>query len=269
MATATHSTPAHETKQCFTCKQHKALDAFAPRKANRDGLNGMCRACDYERKKKYKTPERVQAWRARHAAKRGRTYRPTGKRGGDNGGPRRQPRPEARLENIRRAAKTAWLEWMDRAPDWWLDIYWRESPKPWNDPRLTVAEKYRMRYALDPEFVLRERMRRRVKKTAKRLGIATSITLALKRECATSPTVERQLGYSIADLRRHIERQFTKRMTWARFMAGDIHIDHIRPIASFDVSDDEEFRACWALSNLQPLWAKDNLAKGGRVVSLL
>jgi len=44
------------------------------------------------------------------------------------------------------------------------------------------------------------------------------------------------------------------------------HIDHIRPISafSFTVPEDPEFKECWALNNLQPLWAFDNLSKGGK-----
>ncbi|KVU21222.1 hypothetical protein WK62_19750 [Burkholderia ubonensis] len=49
-----------------------------------------------------------------------------------------------------------------------------------------------------------------------------------------------------------------------RFRRGEIHIDHRRPQSSFDLNDADQVRACWALSNLQPLWARDNLTKGAR-----
>jgi hypothetical protein len=77
------------------------------------------------------------------------------------------------------------------------------------------------------------------------------------------------VGYSVEDLRAHLERQFIKGMTWGSY--GEWHIDHIRPVASFRFSspDDPEFRACWALSNLRPLWARDNILKSDKLVSLL
>ena len=56
-------------------------------------------------------------------------------------------------------------------------------------------------------------------------------------------------------------------MSWARF--GEIHIDHIVPRASFDLNNEDEWRACWALSNLQPRWGKDNQAKGAKRITLL
>jgi hypothetical protein len=79
------------------------------------------------------------------------------------------------------------------------------------------------------------------------------------------------VGYSRQDLKEHLERQFTKGMTWAAFAAGLIHIDHIIPVSVFDYKSpcDDGFRACWALPNLRPLWASDNLSKGSKVVTLL
>lgn len=50
-------------------------------------------------------------------------------------------------------------------------------------------------------------------------------------------------------------------MTWAKFMAGQIHIDHRVPLSAFNLGDDLEFKAAWAMTNLQPLWAVDNVKK--------
>jgi hypothetical protein len=77
------------------------------------------------------------------------------------------------------------------------------------------------------------------------------------------------LGYPVADLMRHLERQFLKGMNWCAFSRGQIHIDHIMPLASFDLSDESEWQAAWRLTNLRPLWASDNIRKGSKVVSLI
>ncbi|MCA1776061.1 MAG: hypothetical protein LC676_10760 [Loktanella sp.] len=106
----------------------------------------------------------------------------------------------------------------------------------------------------DIEFRNSPKAKRRVRQVATRLRRA----LRLYR---TSHTCER-LGFTLDDLRRHIERQFTKGMTWERVWAGDIHIDHIRPLYQFDLTDEAEARAVNHLTNLQPLWAADNLRKG-------
>lgn len=72
------------------------------------------------------------------------------------------------------------------------------------------------------------------------------------------------VGYSLPDLMAHLESQFTKGMTWDNY--GAWHIDHIRPVTdfNFETSRDPEFKECWSLWNLQPLWAFDNLSKGGK-----
>lgn len=66
-----------------------------------------------------------------------------------------------------------------------------------------------------------------------------------------------------------LERQFRDGMTWEAFFRGEIHIDHRLPLRMFNLGDEGEWRAAWALSNLQPMWAKENMAKAGRRELLL
>lgn len=168
-----------------------------------------------------------------------------------------------------RNAEQAWRYWINvKAPSRWLDQYWESTGERWRDPRLSSTETYRVRYRTDDRFSIKERIRRQITKKSKRDGISEHMRRAL-RDRGTSPTVERLLGYSIAELRDHIERQFTGKMDWQYFMAGKIHIDHIIPQSHFDLSNDKEWRACWAITNLQPMWKKDNLRKRDRRENLL
>jgi hypothetical protein len=72
------------------------------------------------------------------------------------------------------------------------------------------------------------------------------------------------VGYTRDDLVAHIEALFEPGMSWGNF--GEWHIDHRRPVASFTFAstDDPEFRACWALTNLRPQWASLNISKGAK-----
>ena len=159
-------------------------------------------------------------------------------------------------------AHRAWAKWIrDVASD--EDVAAVFADRPWKNPRLTDTDKYRLQYAHDPDYQLAERMRRQVRKAIRRDSIGDRIRAAINRD-GRSGLVERVLGYSIAELRAHLEALFSDGMSWQAFASGHIHIDHVRPQASFDLSDDEQWRACWSISNLQPLWAKDNLAKGAR-----
>lgn len=72
-------------------------------------------------------------------------------------------------------------------------------------------------------------------------------------------------GFSARQLKEHLESKFTEGMTWDNY--GDWHIDHKIPISFFEYSsfNDVEFKMCWRLENLQPLWAIDNIKKGNKV----
>ena len=70
------------------------------------------------------------------------------------------------------------------------------------------------------------------------------------------------IGCTIQEVRCHIESQFVEGMTWDNH--GKWHIDHIRPCASFNLEDPEEQKKCFHFTNLQPLWAEDNLRKSDK-----
>lgn len=61
-----------------------------------------------------------------------------------------------------------------------------------------------------------------------------------------------------------LEQQFTEGMTWENY--GEWHVDHIRPCVSFDLSIPEQQQECFHYTNLQPLWAKDNLQKSDKIL---
>jgi len=79
---------------------------------------------------------------------------------------------------------------------------------------------------------------------------------------------ETLVGYTLQDLMNHLESKFQDGMTWENRGLCGWHIDHFRPISSFNFTsyEDEQFKKCWALSNLQPLWAFDNLSKGAKIL---
>jgi len=72
---------------------------------------------------------------------------------------------------------------------------------------------------------------------------------------------ESVVGYTVADLKSHLEKLFCDGMSWGNM--GQWHIDHIIPISFFhyEKPEDSEFQYCWSLNNLQPLWASDNCSK--------
>lgn len=86
---------------------------------------------------------------------------------------------------------------------------------------------------------------------------------ALKKwDTIKSDTTERLLGCTIHQFKEYFSSLFTDEMTWEAFMAGEIHIDHIKPCSKFDLRISEEQMKCFHYTNLQPLWELDNLKKG-------
>lgn len=75
---------------------------------------------------------------------------------------------------------------------------------------------------------------------------------------------ESLVGYTRADLVAHLEQRFLAGMTWENY--GEWEIDHIRPRVSFAfvAAEDQQFKECWALNNLQPLWMPENRRKHAR-----
>ena len=72
----------------------------------------------------------------------------------------------------------------------------------------------------------------------------------------------RDLGCSIKEFKACIESKFQHGMTWDNHGFHGWHLDHIIPLSKFDLTDREEFLKACHYTNIQPLWAYDNLSKG-------
>jgi len=110
------------------------------------------------------------------------------------------------------------------------------------------VEYMRRRLKTDVSFRVRHNLRTR---------LSVAVTSKFKK-CSLSIL----LGCSIQQVRTYLESKFTEGMTWANYGKG--HIDHVKPCALFDLSKIEEQMICFNYTNLQPLWAKDNLKKGAK-----
>ena len=75
----------------------------------------------------------------------------------------------------------------------------------------------------------------------------------------------RLLGCTMAEFVSHIESLWLPGMNWSNWSRGGWHIDHILPLAAFDLTEDSQRQKACHYTNLRPLWAKDNLAKGSKV----
>lgn len=115
--------------------------------------------------------------------------------------------------------------------------------------RLANKDKYNSyrnnRLKNDPQFKLGIILRSRLR-------------MALNKKYKSGSAVN-DLGCSISELQVYLESKFQPGMTWNNH--GEWHIDHIKPLAAFDLSDRKQLLEACHYTNLQPLWAKDNLSK--------
>lgn len=128
-------------------------------------------------------------------------------------------------------------------------------------------EYSRLQRARHPDKVRKAKQRDRERPLVKlRYLISNRILIALKRNYKSGRTLE-LLGCSILECRQHLEKQFKPGMTWENRGQHGWHIDHKRPCASFDLTDPKQQKQCFHYTNLQPLWAKDNLSKGDKILA--
>ena len=85
--------------------------------------------------------------------------------------------------------------------------------------------------------------------------------IKLIRKNQKSNTTLKLLDCTLEFFKSYLESKFTINMSWEKLNQGLIHIDHIRPCSSFDLSDPEQQKICFHYTNLQPLWATTKIAR--------
>ncbi len=231
-------------KRCVTCKLEKPQEEFHRNKRKPDGLSVSCKKCAIDRVKiwalnnKEKSRENYNNWVSLNRQRKleiQKTYRD-------------KHNEEIKLKQRIRRSK------------------FRDSDREKNRKR----QKERM--LTDPVFALTRTLRRR-------------FSDALKKQCCNKETSAlKLLGCTIPELKQYLESKFIEGMTWENRGSGILlengkpvrdengmtilvkcwHIDHIKCCDSFDLSDLEQQKQCFHYTNLQPLWATDNISKGSK-----
>ena len=147
--------------------------------------------------------------------------------------------------------------------------YRKEYKKKWKDNNPNYQKKYNQN---NKEKIKKNNLKYRnnKRKTDPRFKLKCNVSSLISTRLKNSLSSKKGqstfnfLPYTIDDLIKHLEQLFTKGMSWDNY--GEWHIDHIKPDSLFNYKsvDDEEFQECWALENLQPLWAEENLSKSNK-----
>jgi len=112
-----------------------------------------------------------------------------------------------------------------------------------------IIDKLIERFATDAGFRVEQLVRGRIRSAIK------------QRKAEKSARTLELLGCSVDEFRVHIESLFVGEMSWEKFMAGEIHLDHSTPLALFDLTDPAQQLIAFNYKNHAPMWAADNLRK--------
>ena len=160
----------------------------------------------------------------------------------------REAKPDRKEKNKKR-----FQEYRQKNPEKFKDYAKKHSNKWRNENRERYLQKKRennkLAYRNNLQHKLGNLLRTRIWTALKIQG--------LKKNHSTMEIT----GCSKEELIQHLESQFSEGMTWENWSLNGWHIDHIRPVSSFDLSDPAQVKECFHYSNLQPLWAIDNLKK--------
>ena len=131
------------------------------------------------------------------------------------------------------------------------------------DNKDKISEQKKEYYLKNKENIrIRDKKRRYVNIEYRlTLNLRRRVLLALQGKSKSKRTLE-LLGCTVKYLIEHLEKQFQPGMNWQERHL--FHIDHIRPCSSFALTDPKQQSECFNYTNLQPLWAIDNMVKGAK-----
>jgi len=215
-------------KICTKCKTKKDISEFGKLKSSKDGHKGMCKKCHILETLEWqgKNTDKVK--------KSNKKYR------------------DKNPEKVKEANKKRTKEKIKKANNIWrknnLEAG-RQSVRNWKQKNKDY-NKIRMNKDLNYKFIC---------------NLRSTINTRIKQgKSSKAYNTFELLGCSIAEARQYLESLWTVGMSWETYGKFGWHIDHIRPCASFDLTDPEQQKECFNYKNLQPLWWTDNLIKGDK-----
>jgi hypothetical protein len=216
-----------ETKVCSKCKLEKDINDFSNRVKSKDGKRSSCKECDNDdvRKWRLNNKEKVKTQKQRYLKKYPEKHLNRGK----------IYRDKNKEKELSRSGN-----WRENNKEYFIQYYQKNKSE--------ISNKSSERKKIDVLFKLSSLYRSRLNKILgpnKNLGSFEII------------------GCSPQELKEHLGNQFNNGMSWENHGLFGWHIDHIIPLSSAKTEDDL-IKLCH-YTNLQPLWAKDNLRKSNKL----
>lgn len=260
-------------KKCSKCKKLKPLDEFHKQKASPDGHMYTCKTCARKRNRQNYldslSPEQLKKYKLREKRKK------LLKEGKYICSKCNEIKPLTEFykdsqhfhghgyvcKDCQKKQNKKWYSKMKQDPEWIKDRNERSKQyhrkmrhsSEWVEHRNEQRRKRRNNKKDNPRYKLND-------------SIASNIRHSLKGNKNGSHW-ENLVGYTLDELREHLKKQFTDEMSWENY-GKYWHLDHVIPISAWNYTKPEHigFKKCWALDNLQPLEAKENLSKHNKLI---
>lgn len=212
-------------KICTKCKKEKKSTEFNRKTSSRDGLRSWCKNCCSEYKKINK--DKFKDYQSRYYAENKETFK------------------EKHIMHYRNHI------------DYQREYYQNNKQQI----KLRQLEYQRDNKVKIKTYLIEYQRNRKMSDVSYRISCNLRVRLYKALKCRKSGSAVKDLGCSIDELKTYIESKFQPGMTWDNWGVKGWHIDHIIPLSHFDLSNREQFLKANHYTNLQPLWAKDNLSK--------
>lgn len=244
------------TKTCSKCKRVLDVECFDKNPRTTDGYNNWCKICKrnyyYEHYKKTKAPEIKIPKEGFKYCQKCNIEKPLTdfSKNGQYG-------------YCRECSKLYYQENKEK-----LTIYFGKYNK--SDAHRQAVQKYRKEHKEQELQLQRTKYQNNLDMRINR-SISGGIWSCIKGNKANRHW-EDLVDFTLEELKEHLESQFTPEMNWDNYGKYGWHIDHIIPKRSlfYTSPNDLNFKICWHLSNLRPLWYLENLSrpKDGKDINL-
>lgn len=228
-------------KTCTACFLEKEIVNFSKQARTKDGRRSHCKECVSKKSKEYhiENRDKILQYQKQYVDKNKEKVKNY-----------RKKHSEENKEKLQKKNKQYYLLNKEKINN--------KNKKYYNDNKEKILENSKIYSNNKKKTDIKYKINCR---------ISTAIYQHLKRFSSSKKAVgwEVAVGYSVNDLISHLEKLFKPEMNWGNY-GTYWHIDHVKPKSLFKFSsfDDEDFKSCWALKNLQPLEAIENLKKSNK-----
>lgn len=252
----------NEYKTCVKCNINKHKDEFNKCNRNKCGMHSYCKLC---RKTDYNNPEskaKSKAYYLKNFEKNKESTKIRASEWYKNNKNKAKETRKCFYENNKDSISKKKKEYRQKNPEQYKNYnkrYYLENINRKKESNRLYKIKNRKKVNENNRKWLRARMKDPIYKLNKYMSQGVYFSLKKMKNGQSWSTL---VDYSLNELKSHLESLFTTNMSWDNYGKYGWHLEHILPICSFKIKEagDEEFKKCWSLNNLRPLWATTDIA---------